>query len=44
MNALGMPELGDEQVANILNTVKQAGIKKRDILTDDEFIQIVNQS
>ena len=44
MNALGMPELGDEQVANILNAVKQAGIKKRDILSDEEFIQLVGQS
>ena len=44
MNALGMPELGDEQMANILNAVKQAGIKKRDILTDEEFIQVVRQA
>ncbi len=44
MNALGMPELGDEQMTNILNAVKQAGIKKRDILTDEEFIQVVKQS
>jgi isopropylmalate/homocitrate/citramalate synthase len=44
MNALGMPELGEERIANILNNVKQAGIKKRDILTDEEFIQVVKQS
>jgi len=41
LNALGMAEPGDDQVGVILELVKKAGIKKRDILTDDEFRNIV---
>ncbi len=44
MDALGLPQLDDGRIADILNAVKQAGISKRDILSDDEFFQIVKQS
>ncbi|MEX0346532.1 MAG: LeuA family protein [Rhizobiaceae bacterium] len=37
LDELGLGEADDEAVAEILDAVKQAGIKKRDILTDDEF-------
>ncbi len=37
LEALGMGEASDEQITEILHIVKQAGIKKRDVLTDDEF-------
>ena len=37
LDALGLGEGSDDQVSEILDRVKQAGIKKRDILTDDEF-------
>ena len=43
MDALGMTHPNDERIAEILNAVKQAGISKRDILSDNEFIEIVNQ-
>lgn len=37
LEELGLGEAGDEVVAEILDAVKQAGIKKRDILSDEEF-------
>ncbi len=37
LEELGLGEADDDAVAEILDEVKQAGIKKRDILTDDEF-------
>lgn len=37
LDQLGLGDATDEQNAHILDLVKQAGIKKRDILTDDEF-------
>ena len=40
LNQLGLGEADDEQNAKILDLVKQAGIKKRDILSDDEFKSI----
>ena len=40
LDMLGLGEATDEQNAEILDLVKQAGIKKRDILTDDEFKMI----
>ncbi len=40
LNQLGLGEASDEQNAKILDLVKQAGIKKRDILSDDEFKSI----
>lgn len=42
LNELGLAEANDEQNAAILDRVKQAGIKKRDILSDDEFTAIAN--
>jgi len=42
LNQLGLGEANDEQNAKILDLVKQAGIKKRDILSDDEFKSIAN--
>jgi len=40
LNQLGLGEVSDEQNAEILNRVKQAGIEKRDILSDVEFKEI----
>ena len=37
LGELGMGEATDDQLADMLDRVKQAGIAKRDILTDDEF-------
>jgi len=37
LDQLGMGTADDTELAEILDAVKQAGIKKRDILTDDEF-------
>ncbi len=37
LDQLGLGEADDAQVAEILDAVKQAGIKKCDILSDDEF-------
>lgn len=41
LGALGLGESDDDEIARILQEVKQAGIAKRDILTDDEFTAIV---
>ena len=40
LDQLGLGEVTSEQNAEMLDLVKQAGIKKRDILTDDEFKEI----
>lgn len=40
LDQLGLGEATDDQSAEILDLVKQAGIRKRDILTDDEFKRI----
>ena len=37
LDALGLGEASDTQNSEILDLVKQAGIKKRDILSDEEF-------
>ena len=37
LEQLGLGEAGDDDLAEILDAVKRAGIGKRDILTDDEF-------
>lgn len=37
LDQLGLGEATDEQNAEILDLVKQAGIRKKDILTDEEF-------
>ena len=37
LDQMGMGTAEDAEIAEILEAVKQAGIKKRDILTDDEF-------
>ena len=37
LDALGLGEASDAQNSEILDLVKQAGIKKRDILSDEEF-------
>lgn len=41
LDQLGLGEVSDDQSAEILHNVKQKGIKKRDILDDAEFIEIV---
>jgi len=41
LGELGLGESDDEQLAAMLAEVKQQGIKKRDILSDDEFKSIV---
>ena len=40
---LGLGEATDEQLDQMLMKVKQAGIEKRDMLTDDEFRSIVDE-
>ena len=37
LNELGLGELSDEKTAELLVQIKQAGIAKRGLLTDDEF-------
>jgi isopropylmalate/homocitrate/citramalate synthase len=44
LDALGLPQPDDDRIGDILNAVKQAGIKKRDILSDSEFMEIVDQT
>jgi methanogen homocitrate synthase len=41
MGELGMGELDDDKVVKILDEVKSAGIAKRDVLTTEEFMNIV---
>lgn len=41
LEELGLGESDEAETAEILDDVKQAGIKKRDILSDDEFKAIV---
>ncbi len=41
MGELGMGELEDDKIALILNEVKAAGISKRDVLSNEEFANIV---
>lgn len=41
LQELGLGAATDDETAEMLSEVKQAGIAKRDILTDDEFIKIV---
>jgi methanogen homocitrate synthase len=41
LGELGMGERDDETLAQILDAVKSAGIAKRDVLSDDEFKNIV---
>ena len=41
MGELGMGELADEKIALILEEVKATGIAKRDVLTNEEFANIV---
>ncbi|MDX2481106.1 MAG: hypothetical protein QNK24_12340 [Desulfuromusa sp.] len=43
LDELGIGTANDDQIDEMLNIVKQAGIKKRDILTDDEFKVIAQQ-
>ncbi|MEM5491667.1 hypothetical protein [Hoeflea sp. AS16] len=40
LDQMGMRPADDAEIAEILEAVKQAGIKKRDILSDDEFREI----
>lgn len=42
LDQLGLGEVTPEQNAEMLDMVKQAGIRKRDILSDDEFKAIAN--
>lgn len=42
LDELGITGVDDDQAAEILVQVKQAGIKKRGILTDDEFREILD--
>lgn len=41
LEELGLGAATDEETAEMLSEVKQAGIAKRDILTDEEFVKIV---
>ena len=42
LGELGLGEANDDQVDEMLLKVKQMGIEKRDILSDDEFRSIVD--
>ena len=41
LEELGIQGVGEDKLDNILGAVKEKGIAKKDILTDDEFIDIV---
>ena len=41
MGELGLGELDDEKIAKILDEVKATGIAKRDVLSNEEFVNIV---
>ena len=41
LEQMGINDTPDDKVAEILNRVKMLGIKKKTIITDDEFKQIV---
>ena len=41
MGELGMGSLEDEKIGLILDEVKSTGIAKRDVLTNEEFTNIV---
>jgi methanogen homocitrate synthase len=41
LEELGIAGVGDDQVGEILGAVKEKGIAKKDILTDEEFLAIV---
>ena len=40
---LGMPDLPDEKKLEILNKVKMLSLKKKGLVNDDEFIEIVKE-
>ena len=42
MGELGWGELDDEKIAKILDEVKATGIAKRDVLSNEEFVNIVS--
>ncbi|MDC0425016.1 2-isopropylmalate synthase, partial [bacterium] len=42
MGELGLGELDDEKIAKILDEVKATGIAKRDVLSNEEFVNIVS--
>ena len=42
MGELGLGELDDENIAKILDEVKATGIAKRDVLSNEEFVNIVS--
>ncbi|WP_298299324.1 2-isopropylmalate synthase [uncultured Litoreibacter sp.] len=41
MGEMGLGELDDDKIAAILDEVKATGIAKRDVLSDEEFVNIV---
>jgi len=41
LEELGIQGVGEDKLDDILGAVKEKGIAKKDILTDDEFIDIV---
>jgi isopropylmalate/homocitrate/citramalate synthase len=41
LGELGMAELDDDTIGKVLAEVKSTGIAKRDVLTDEEFVNIV---
>ena len=43
LDELGIDGIDDDQAAEILNRVKQTGIAKRGLVTDHEFVAIVNE-
>ena len=43
LEMMGINDTPDDKVAEILNQVKMLGIKKKTIITDDEFKAIVKE-
>ncbi|PSL17481.1 LeuA family protein [Shimia abyssi] len=43
MQELGLGELDDAQAVELLTRVKQKGIEKRDFLSDEEFVSLLNE-
>jgi len=41
MGEMGLGELDDDKIMRILDEVKRTGIAKRDVLSDEEFANIV---
>lgn len=43
LDDLGMPAVTDTEKSAVLNKIKQLGLKKKELVTDDEFVAIVKE-